>query len=442
MISTAVITAICIVLLLLEILCNYDFTAPAFLVTASFSLCLLCTSMIGDLFPEHYWDISEIHIETGALIIVFLIIFILVDRACFTISKRNLKNVVNKELMSLRLSNSILCFGLILGFVSIAWGILNFRNYWAGDWISTMAIYKLSVNSGAIKESLSSKMLNQLVKVLEAFVHVVVFCYLNNIASKVENTKKSKLCFAVILIYMIGRMIISGGRQRLIFVVVAAITGMLITKTYAEENFVVKKEKIKYLKLMAIIIVMLLPLFYFMGRLVGRHESEVLYAMIAYLSTGIFGLEQIVADELNPSYWGQYSFPGLMELFKYIGIAQESAESTAVLDYQVFAHGNTVTMIGRWYWDFGWIGTIVMGISVAFLFSHIYYRNIVFSMPSHKRNICIIIYLFLSHILYFAGYDDFIQTLLGTYYVQIVILIYIIYRFAIKNKKRSRGNRT
>ena len=235
MIDTVYIALICMVLLYFEmIVFNIDYTAPTFLVTASFTLCLLCTSVIGHFYPGHYWDITELHIETGFLIVVYILIFIVVDRFCNRLAKKNITNTIKKEYMALRIQDSILYISVVLGLIALLWGIFNFKKYLTSDWISSMAAYKLDVNSGAIKENLSSKLLNQLAKVLEALNHVIVFYYLNNKASKVDNPKQNKLCIASVLLYMVGRMIISGGRQRLIFVIVAAVTGMLISKTYAE----------------------------------------------------------------------------------------------------------------------------------------------------------------------------------------------------------------
>lgn len=88
-------------------------------------------------------------------------------------------------------------------------------------------------------------------------------------------------------------------------------------------------------------------------------------------------------------------------------------------------YGNTVTIFGRWFVDFGLTGLVIMSYLSGLFYSYIYYR--LKYTPSRKmavRYSCL--YIFLYSAIIMASYDDWVRsvmTLNGIF--QIIILMFM-----------------
>ena len=420
----------CLFLVFELLVLKIEYSAPGFIFTASFVICSACSFYLAE-----DWGIEKIQFETFSIIILSNVIFLVVEEIFRVNAKifKEKKIVLDKyqEKHPINISKSILYVTIILGLICILWSILYIVRYIsAGNWNAIMAMYKNVVNTDTSSLGLGKKMLNQFNKVLTALNYILLFVFNYNLSCK--KIPKNIICLYIIsfIEYMVFRLLLSGGRQSLLFFVIAWFTISIICKTFKENENEIKKANRKYMKNLLIAVVIIFPLFYFLGRFVGRKESDVLYAATSYLATGIYGFEWEVKNHYASTYWGEISFPGLYPILKFLGVIPLNIKPQSFLPF--FWHGNTVSMLGRWYWDFGTIGVYIITLLVSISFSYLYYYKIRYAKDSHERNRSIIVYGYLVHILYFAGYDDFVMNILSLNFVLTIIIIYLFYEWIVK----------
>lgn len=419
-----------VLLLAFELLVlRLEYSSPGFIFTASFVICSGCSIYLAE-----DWNIEKIQYKTFSIIILSIILFLAINEI-FRFYAKIIKTktiIQNKyqEKHPIIISYSVIYATIGLGIICIIWGSYYILRYlYNGNWNAVMAMYKNILNTAPESLGIGKKLLNQFNKILVALNYILLFAYNYN-ASCIVISKRIKGLYIISFIeFMIFRLLLTGGRQSVLFFILAWFTASIICKTFKENKKEIKKANQRYVLLLLTAIVIIFPLFYFAGRFVGRKESDILYAATGYLTTGLYGLEWEIGNNYASNYWGEISFPGLYPLLKFFGIMPSSLQSQAFLPF--FYHGNTVSILGRWYWDFGTAGVFIMIVLTASLFSYIYYYKILYAKDGHKRNISIIIYCYLVHILYFAGYDDFVMNVLSINFIITILLIYLFYRLLI-----------
>lgn len=422
-------------LLIIELLIfKSDYASPAFIYTASFVVCSACA-----LYMAEDWDIEQIEQDTVILICGSLLIFVIVEEitryAAFILARcKNAsldKRGGGREKQSIEIPNTILNVAIVLALVGIAWSFIYiFRFASAGDWNAMFALYKNTLNTDSASLGWGKKLLNQFNKILVALNYVLLYVFnYNNSCSQMLKKEKRKYIISFIL-FMFYRLVMVGGRQGLLFFVVAWVTSNLICKTYKVNRHERDRANKKYVKIMLLAVAIIFPAFYFFGRFVGRRETDVMYASTAYLTTGIYGLNWEVRNGYSSAYWGEISFPGLYPILKFFGVIPAELQDQAFLPF--LRYGNTVSILGRWYWDFGISGAFVMVGAISFLFSFIFYFKVKYKTDGHKRNISTIIYSYMIYILYFAGYDDFVIHIFSLNFLLIIILICLFYRWIVR----------
>lgn len=419
---------VCTILLLFEvILLKMEYTSPAVIFTASFAVCSICTTFLGEL-----WDIQMIQEETFFLIISSIILFVVIDQitrwACILLTGSKIKLRIKEDVKQkpIFVSKTVLYMALMISVVCLFWTcgyILRFAG--RGSLNAVMAAYKNVVNTDVASFGLSRKLLNQFMKIATASTYLCLFIFIHNSGCTNIAKKDKVLYYLTFAAFVLFRMLLSGGRQGALFFVVAWITMYYICNTHKMSTVKVKSQRKKYVAYLIVAICIIFPLFYYSGRMVGRKQTDVLYAATAYLSTGIYGLEQEIKNHYHSSYWGEISFPGLYPILKFLGVIPKYLEEQSFLPF--FWHGNTVSLLGRWYWDFGVMGVYIMLSLVAFAFCWLYYAKIKYAKNGSKRNFAIIVYGYCVHVLYFAGYDDFFMNFPSLNFTLTMLLLYIFY---------------
>ena len=155
------------------------------------------------------------------------------------------------------------------------------------------------------------------------------------------------------------------------------------------------------------------------------------------LAGGIYALNIHIWEPARTTYFGQSSFADVYDKLINFGLLPESARM-AYHEFDKF--GNTLSLFGRWYEDFGILGVIIMSIIVTALFSLAYE----YLQRRSNGNIWTHVWtaIFLTEVvsLVWAGYDDRIRTLLAFSQFVIVgligLFIYVGYQVKIKQPKR------
>ncbi len=260
--------------------------------------------------------------------------------------------------------------------------------------------------------------------------------------------KYSFLLFLLLIIYAACMFIMAGSRGR-IFSILFQIMFVLaicynLPKSHGNLKQTCSKHRGKHgipfsydgskilVKSGLIVALIGIPAFYWVGVLQGKKYSEMtLFEPVEnYFSYGLIHLDYIVRTSVyEPKDFGGWSFAGFYGLLNKLGA-----------DYPDYDHlpfygryGNTLTLFGRWYNDFGIGGVIIMSFIVGCFFSWIYYKMI------YSRNLRTFIryaiaYVFFMDIIMMASYDDWVKsklTLNGAFQITLlfICLKYIVKKF-------------
>ena len=239
----------------------------------------------------------------------------------------------------------------------------------------------------------------------------------------------------IVGLFCIGSSIAMGARQPAIEIFIFMILTYLFFMV--KERYVDQSKRFLF-KLIPITIIS--PFLYILyGILVGRQDGNniTLERIAELLAGGIYALNIHIWEPARTTYFGQSSFADVYDKLINFGLLPESARM-AYHEFDKF--GNTLSLFGRWYEDFGILGVIIMSIIVTALFSLAYEYLQRRSNGNIWTHVWTAIFLTELVSLVWAGYDDRIRALLAFSQFVIVgligLFIYVGYRVKIKPQKR------
>lgn len=269
----------------------------------------------------------------------------------------------------------------------------------------------------------------QLYKICSAMIYVEAYIVVyNKMKCAVRLTHMCDYTISI-LIYCVYTMICQGARQPMIEILVFLVLCVLMMLLKSAD-----KQKVrKLIRRIIPIAVVFVVFFYYAGVWVGRRESErgILEYLAVYFCGGLYSFNLHINEPAKTTFWGQSSFADIYSFLSKLSIVPESA----VMSYREFdRYGNTVTLFGRWYEDFGPVGVYVMTFLVAFVFSVMFYNVLTRSAHTYKNHIGRIIYGKFLIALVWAGYDDRIRALLSMQTVVFIVMAHILFYFLVKRK--------
>lgn len=239
----------------------------------------------------------------------------------------------------------------------------------------------------------------------------------------------------IVGLFCIGSSIAMGARQPAIEIFIFMILTYLFFMV--KEGYVNQIKRFLF-KLIPVTIVS--PFLYILyGILVGRQDGNniTLERIAELLAGGIYALNAHIWEPARTIYFGQSSFADVYDKLINFGLLPERARM-AYHEFDKF--GNTLSLFGRWYEDFGILGVIIMSIIVTALFSLAYEYLQRRSNDNIWTHVWTAIFLTELVSLVWAGYDNRIRALLAFSQFVIVgligLFIYVGYRVKIKQPKR------
>ena len=239
----------------------------------------------------------------------------------------------------------------------------------------------------------------------------------------------------IVGLFCIGSSIAMGARQPAIEIFIFMILTYLFFMV--KEGYV---NQIKRFLFKLITVTIVSPFLYILyGILVGRQDGNniTLERIAELLAGGIYALNAHIWEPARTIYFGQSSFADVYDKLINFGLLPERARM-AYHEFDKF--GNTLSLFGRWYEDFGILGVIIMSIIVTALFSLAYEYLQRRSNDNIWTHVWTAIFLTELVSLVWAGYDDRIRALLAFSQFVIVgligLFIYVGYRVKIKQLKR------
>lgn len=248
---------------------------------------------------------------------------------------------------------------------------------------------------------------------------------------KVKLRNMNRLVF-IIFIFCIFSTISQGARQPLIEMLIY----MPIVYVSIHMRNIDKKKIYRMIKKMIPLLGVAVLFFYYSSTLVGRRKTKrgIFEYLAVYLCGGLYSFNLHVNEPARNIYWGQSSFADVYHWLIKLGIVPE----TANMQYHTFdLYGNTVTLFGRWYEDFGQIGVYTMSVLVSLFFSIMLYKKLVPSANINKENhLARILYCKFIISLVWAGYDDRIRALFSMQTIIFLVTEYFLWWFCVKRNFR------
>lgn len=181
------------------------------------------------------------------------------------------------------------------------------------------------------------------------------------------------------------------------------------------------------------VLILIGGLFTAAGSLVGRVETEKssFVNFVEYMCGGLYFFNRHL-DDPRTKFFGQFSFSFVYALLYNNGIMKDDIVMMAG-EFDIY--GNTVTIFGRWYKDFGATGVFVMTCIVSLIYSLVFYYRLLYSNNINKEHHLTRIYYcqFLTGLIW-ACYDDRIASLLTIQNILFLILVRFFFWLLIEKK--------
>ena len=180
------------------------------------------------------------------------------------------------------------------------------------------------------------------------------------------------------------------------------------------------------------VVIILASFFTYAGTLVGRAETQKsgLQNLAEYVCGGLYSFNLHIDEEASTKMFGQASFTYIYAIPQNIGLIPRNDDIMITGEFDMY--GNTVTIFGRWYKDFGTVGVFVMTCLVSLFFSKLFYTRIIYSVNKlREHHLARIFYCQFMTGLIWAGYDDRIASLMTMQTITLLIFVTVLYRMLI-----------
>ena len=178
-------------------------------------------------------------------------------------------------------------------------------------------------------------------------------------------------------------------------------------------------------------------LFTYVGSFIGRYETQKsgLQNVAEYACGGLYSFNLHLDRAASTKIFGQASFTYAYSVPQNMGLMPRTDDSMITGEFDLY--GNTITIFGRWYRDFGTPGVYVMTCLVSLFYSTMFYKKVDYSSNRVKEHhFGRIFYCHLMTGLIWAGYDDRVAPLMATQTVMLLVLVPFMYRLLIIDKFR------
>ncbi len=178
-------------------------------------------------------------------------------------------------------------------------------------------------------------------------------------------------------------------------------------------------------------------LFTVTGGLVGRYTTKSSLENLAeYICGGLYFFDRHI-DDPSTKYFGQATLSYVYSIPQRMGMKIFESDDDILIMGEFDIYGNTVTVFGRWYRDFGTIGVFIMTCIISLLYSLVYHYKLTYlNNIDYEHHFARIFYCQFLTGLIWACYDDRIASLLTVQSVVFLIAVPIVFWLLIKKRLR------
>lgn len=417
-----------IILVFIFIVTEVDLISPSFMLVVGYLIGVLCFLAINSMWGVHFGASVLILQVSGIVSFVVCAIFFqkIFEKSNNQIMESNISEVMIDNLHFLVLFSVAITF---LQIINTAQMIQQMQHIIGSTNLTTVIS---SYRSNLIESSSSIRMSGLVTifqKILTAFSFVLLFYFFYFINFSKNTIRVQKVLWLLLpSIMFIIQQLIMGGRLQLFRVMIMAF--FLHYFLYGIKNGWTKDNLKKIVKVVIIIAVLCMPLFYGLKFMLGRSSNEgLLVYVFRYLggSTGAFA-EFINIGGEGSAKFGQETFMGI---YDFVG-RQLGENGLVTLPWATspkgIAIGNVYGANRRFYADFGVVGIIVLN-SLMGSFYGLYYGALKNINKYKILPIAITIYAYLFYAVFFQfeeGYFYFSIISVNTI-VQIIFITIAFY---------------
>ena len=404
--------------------------------------------IVSTIFCFPYIKVWEIHysVEAFLLIVVGIFTYILAENIVRSMSMNHRKQLIEHcseretvdwpiiKIKQLTLILIIL-FNLLITFVYYLEIVNVVASYGFGSTNIIAAFRHISIGGSTKIESSASinRMVIHLIKIVKASGFVASFVLMSN---KLGKQKKDNVYFFIITIQSLLPGLLSGGRTEIIRLISAILVEYYIL--WHQKNGWRKNNSITYVKLGAKILLIGIPLFYFLASVIGRSSSgNIFYYSAVYLGSGIVLFDLFCkSPNVGNQIWGQES---LHDLMSTLGVNVLGGKNSLEFRSSGELNSNIYTFFRRPLSDFGVAGMCLFTAIIAIVFSWIYFCKIKGRKRNIKTDYYILMYGFLFYWIISSSTEQRSVNYISADHAEIMLLIIIGYKFTIYlNRKFSK----
>ncbi len=324
---------------------------------------------------EGMWNYVELHSRTAMYIILAMICVGIGEYIVRVITnKKNEKKEELKPIIVTNLKILICVLFLLVTFLFIYVDMCKITN--AHGISKVISIYKQNsalYNNEDVQQI--SFIYTQMYRVAIAMGIVFLYIYINNMCFNYRLKYNFKLLIPIFISMFLS--ILIGGRSAIMrFIVAAFIFFILIYNS--------KKKKIRLLKFIrigALILVIVLPLFYMLLGVIGQTTQNSFANYITfYLGSPIPCFDEYLENSYNNDnkeieHFGEHTFVGVQQiLYKVHLIDYYNIYQSEWINFGNGLNSNVFTGIKTYLQDFGVSGIIVFQILFGMAYSYLYYK--------------------------------------------------------------------
>lgn len=396
--------------------------SPSVIFSCSFSAMLILSLISKEILDISVNWITFSVFSVAGLIFFFteLVVFLFFHGIRISASQR----LSGVSFVPFEYSKQFRIFWIFVLIISIGFTFLSiYASGGGGSFLHRMQTYKnmLTYSPDKVKFRFA---LNQIRKIALALAVIYNYVLIYNVTVLRRNAHQyfdyifSQILFVILMFFG------AGARQEVVELIVNA--ALIYIALHIRKSEFYKIRRMIWRMIPAIALAM--PIFTYTATWAGRRniKRKVIEYISKYVCGGLYAFNAHTNEPMRTEYWGQSSFANVYSFLRKFGLA----ENVPDIAYHEFdRYGNTVTMFGRWYEDFGSAGVFIMTFLVALFFSIFFYRFIAFSAPhsSPSHHLARIMYCKLLLALVWAGYDDRIRPLFAFHTLVVLILISISY---------------
>lgn len=296
------------------------------------------------------------------------------------------------------------------------------------DITKSIALYRHISVGGTTSLNIDSsvnRLLIHLIKLVKSSGFVAQFILISNVMVKY---KKNRSLYIIIIIQSVLPGLISGGRTEAIRLLSAILADYNIL--WHQRNGWYRNNSAKFIKIGLCTLSLGIPIFYFLGTLIGRGGQNIFETSAVYLGSGIalFNVFCNTRSSIKNLFFGEESLFGIYELLSNFGFNFPSRN--VALEFQSSGElvSNLYTFFRRPLNDFGIIGMCVFTGIIAAAFSWLYFYKIKDKKRNYKTDIFSLIYGFMFYWIISASSEQRSVNYFSADYIEIMVLIIIEYK--------------